>query len=380
MQFHQLCGLIVKGFAVYLGDDTIGFLHNANRITENRLTEYTEHPNSVASPRFHVAIELVEAIADYLNGSGHCADAFFLQQSFSFEEEGQNGYVSMKLFSDLFDAAARYVEDDYLGLKVGSNFLAKHWGRLGYLVMAGENGLEAVQYLQRFASIVTNGIELHWHTEGDGFRCEFALLEAKVSRHVLDYLVSSSYAMSKATSENQVRYNQLDFCHDGGPKPEVYSELFACPCQFNQPRNQILLDLAFLQQLSAFRDPRLKTILEAHAQQVLQDLSSGDEWLSQVQSAILAALPDGTPSMKRVADQFGQNERSFQRTLAKHNVNFQELVDELRKRLALEYIKNDYNFLDIAMMLGYSEQSAFHRAFKRWTGQTPSKYRRNPDA
>ena len=109
---------------------------------------------------------------------------------------------------------------------------------------------------------------------------------------------------------------------------------------------------------------------------MLQDLSSGDEWLQQVQAVILDCFPNGAPSLKQVSEHFAQNERTFQRALAKNGVNFQEMVDELRKAMAMQYIKNDYNFLDIAMMLGYSEQSAFHRAFKRWTGLTPSKFRR----
>ena len=64
-----------------------------------------------------------------------------------------------------------------------------------------------------------------------------------------------------------------------------------------------------------------------------------------------------------------------QRTLARLGFNYQDMVDELRMNLALEYLRNDYNFIDIAMMLGYSEQSAFHRAFLRWTGVTPRRFR-----
>lgn len=340
------------------------------------MAEYTEHPIEMTTPRFHVAIELVEAIADYLNACQCSSDAFFKAQGYCVEQDGHNGYISLERFSSLFDAAADYVGDAYLGLKVGANFLAKHWGRLGYLVMAGENGLEGVQYLQRFAAIVTNGLQFEWLAQGDRFYCHFSILEAPISRHVIDYFVASSYALSQATSENQLRYNQLDFVHDGGPDPQTYAIHFSCPCRFGQDQNRIVLDLFFLQQLSAFRDPKLKAILEAHAQQVLNDLSSGDQWLKQVQTAVLQALPDGVPSIKNLSEQFGQSERSFQKALASQGINFQEMVDDLRKRLALEYIKNDYNFLDIAMMLGYSEQSAFHRAFKRWTGQTPSRYRR----
>lgn len=327
-------------------------------------------------PRYHVAVELVEAIAEYIDSLNLSAAEFYRQQGFSVDEEGQNGYVSLQRFSHLFDAAADFTGEHYIGLKVGQNFLAKHWGRLGYLIMAGENGLEGVQFIQRFAAIVTNGIELNWLVEGKTLSCEFDLLEKPISRHALDYLVSSSFSLAQVTSGNQMQYEQISFSHDGGPAPEEYQRLFGCQCQFNASNNVIVVDMARLTQLSALRDPRLKKILEEHAQQVLQDLSSGDEWLQQVQAVILDCFPNGAPSLKQVSEHFAQNERTFQRALAKNGVNFQEMVDELRKAMAMQYIKNDYNFLDIAMMLGYSEQSAFHRAFKRWTGLTPSKFRR----
>ncbi len=339
------------------------------------MTEYTEHSNKVATPRYHVAVELVEAIAEYLEAQGLSVPEFYRQQNFSVDEEGQNGYVSLQRFSELFEAAAQFSSEPYIGLKVGENFLAKHWGRLGYLIMAGENGMEGVQYIQRFAAIVTNGIELQWRMEEQSLICDFCLLEP-VCRHVLDYLVSSSYSLSQMTSDNDMQYERISFTHDGGPDIEVYQKLFSCPCEFNQPHNKIEVSLERLQQLSTYRDPRLKQILEEHASQVLQDLSSGDEWLQQVQAWVIELLPNGTPALKQVCEHFGQNERTFQRALSKNGITFQELIDELRQRLAMEYIKNDYNFLDVAMMLGYSEQSAFHRAFKRWTGQTPSQYRR----
>lgn len=331
----------------------------------------------MTTPRLHIAIELIEAIGEYLDSVGRSSEQFYAQQGFSADDEQNNGYVEFELFSSMFEAAAEYADDPYIGLKVGENFLARHWGRLGYLIMAGENGMEGIQYIQRFATIVTNALEMKWITDSKTLTCEFSLLGRAVSRHVVDYFVSSSLSLSRATSNDQTHYLSVHFQHDGGPTPPFYDTFLQSKCYFHQPSNQITVDLEGLRKVSAFRDPRLKKILEEHADQVLESLAASDELVEQVRRYIVEELPHGAPSLKQTCEFLAQNERSFQRALAKQGINYQEMVDDLRMRMAMEYIRNDYNFLDIAMMLGYSEQSAFHRAFKRWTGMPPSRYRRH---
>jgi AraC-like DNA-binding protein len=325
---------------------------------------------------YHIAIELIEAIGEYIKSRGHDADAFFAAQGVALDNEDNEGFVEFREFSRLFDAAEVFTGERCIGLQVGANFLTRHWGRLGYLIMAGENGLEGVQYIQRFARIVTNGLEMQWNWNNNLLDCQFILLEADCSHHVADYFVASSLALAKATNSERFGFQEVHFQHDSFGLEADYEKALGCKCVFNATQNRILVDIASLSRESQFRDPRLKRILEEHAQQVLQNLESGDELLARVRKFVLGELPNGVPSLKSVCDLVGQNERTFQRTLAKMGLSFQDLVDELRMNLALEYIRNDYNFLDIAMMLGYSEQSAFHRAFKRWTGMPPSRYKK----
>jgi len=346
----------------------------AEIVQQNRSKIKTQ--TKMTTTRLHIAVELIEAIGEYLDGCGLSATEFYHQQGYNPDDDQHNGYVDFQRFSQLFDAAAAFSGDDYIGLKVGENFLARHWGRLGYLIMAGENGLEGIQFIQRFASIVTNALQMQWQMDSTTLSCEFSLLEPVVSRHVIDYFVSSSLSLSRATSQNQASYLSVHFQHDGGPQPAFYDHFLQTQCFFNQSCNRITVALDSLRQLSVLRDPRLKQILEEHADQVLQSLAAGDELVQAVHRYIVDNLAHGAPTLKQTCEFLGQNERSLQRALAKQGINFQDMVDDLRRRMALEYMRNDYNFLDIAMMLGYSEQSALHRAFKRWTGMPPSRYRR----
>jgi AraC-like DNA-binding protein len=101
-----------------------------------------------------------------------------------------------------------------------------------------------------------------------------------------------------------------------------------------------------------------------------------DGELSSVRRAIAESLRDGEPSLSRVAKKLAMSPRSLQRQLQEYGMKFKKIVNDTRRQSAQIYLKDRKNSLtEIAFLLGYSEASAFNRAFKRWTGLTPSGYR-----
>lgn len=110
---------------------------------------------------------------------------------------------------------------------------------------------------------------------------------------------------------------------------------------------------------------------------ILIDIKQGDI-VQQVKSIIFDHLPDGPVTDKLVASELNLSERSLQRRLKEHQTTFRFLLDSVREMLAKQYIKNPLNRMsDIAFLLGFSEQSAFSRAFKKWTGKSPVEYRKS---
>jgi AraC-like DNA-binding protein len=101
------------------------------------------------------------------------------------------------------------------------------------------------------------------------------------------------------------------------------------------------------------------------------------EFLESARNIVLELLKEGAPQLSRLADAFGLRPRTLERRLRKAGIDFTKLVDETRRRLAIELLRDPQNKLtDIALRLGYSEVSAFNRAFKRWTHSTPRSFRR----
>jgi AraC-like DNA-binding protein len=99
--------------------------------------------------------------------------------------------------------------------------------------------------------------------------------------------------------------------------------------------------------------------------------------LQSVRKAVTESLKDGKPNLTQVAKKLGLGPRSLQRKLKRYGMDFKEIVVETRSRLALAYLQDSKHTLtEIALLLGYSEVSAFNRAFKRWTDTSPLDYRR----
>jgi AraC-like DNA-binding protein len=109
---------------------------------------------------------------------------------------------------------------------------------------------------------------------------------------------------------------------------------------------------------------------------MLAVINQEHRYTRQVVQAITNQLKGELPSIDAIAHILAMSVRQLQRELQAEGTSFQKLLDETRKQLALRYLKHPHTPIhDVAFMLGFSEPSAFHRAFKRWTGQTPRTYR-----
>lgn len=325
---------------------------------------------------YTVAIELLEAVVEYLEAQGVTLDELWTRYDTSLENLQDQQFVPFELFSDAFELGAASTRDASIGLHVGENVSARHWGQLGYLILSGEDGFEGINYIQRFARLITNAMESSFAMEGNHLACYFRMFPEHYSRHTCEFFISAIFSLGKFMSEGRFAFKEIHFTYPLQSHVEHYEKVLGCRCLFNQPDNKILVERKRLAFTSTFRDPRLKKVLEQHAVSVLQHLGSGNDLVRDITGYVMDALPNGAPSLKQVCEHFSMSERSLQRSLARHSLSYQELVDQLRSDLAKTYIDNDYNFLDIALLLGYSEQSAFHRAFKRWTGLPPAKYKK----
>jgi AraC-like DNA-binding protein len=124
-------------------------------------------------------------------------------------------------------------------------------------------------------------------------------------------------------------------------------------------------------------DEHLYPVLKRYLDRVLAEMPREDDLLASIRRAVGESLRDGDPNLAQVARKIAMGQRTLQRRLREQGVDFKWLVDDTRRRFSLNYLRERKHTLsEIACLLGYSEVSALNRAFRRWTGSTPSDYRR----
>ncbi|WP_297733406.1 AraC family transcriptional regulator [uncultured Maricaulis sp.] len=163
------------------------------------------------------------------------------------------------------------------------------------------------------------------------------------------------------------------------PKPE-HSELmervWACPIHWGCATNRLQLSSWVAEHRVRLQPAYAFGVLTAHADQLLEYMRASKTTRARLEALILPRLHTGTVSIAWAADQLGETRQSIYRALKAEGTTFERVLDELRQRLALEYLRGrKVSIAETAYLLGFAEASPFTRAFKRWTGVTPSAYR-----
>jgi AraC-like DNA-binding protein len=146
---------------------------------------------------------------------------------------------------------------------------------------------------------------------------------------------------------------------------------------FGCETNALVIELGFADREVPAADQQLYQIMKQYLDQVLSEMPREDSLLGSIRKAIAESMRDGDPKLARVAKKMAMGPRTLQRRLKEYGFDFKKLVEDTRQRFAVSYLKDRKNSLtEVAFLLGYSEVSAFNRAFKRWTHSTPLDYQR----
>ena len=168
----------------------------------------------------------------------------------------------------------------------------------------------------------------------------------------------------------------IEFQHKAPADISEHQRLFRCPVRFNVMSNRLTFASSFLSLPIARADASLCALLDRHAEELLAKYPPHDSLIDHVRSIIADEFRGGDPSLERVADQLSLTPRTLQRKLHEHNTSHAEILDQMRRQLAMRYLReHEMAICEVAYLLGFSESSSFHRAFKRWTGVTPKDFR-----
>jgi AraC-like DNA-binding protein len=272
----------------------------------------------------------------------------------------------------LYEAAARESGDDSFGLHLGTTYAFASVGPLVYAVLNAPTVGVAVENLARYGRAFVPGSAITLERDGTQVLLSYALDVSDFEtcrQHVEGAAMVNLRVLRRLIgAEWQPRY--VRFGHAEPADTSEHRRLLGLPMRFRQPVAMALVfDANVLDRAVPDADRRLLPIVERHLQELLAQQPS---MLDDVRHAIAEALCDGAPTIRVVAKRLGTSVRTLQRRLGAEGGVFTTLVEDVRRDVAMRYLADGKaNLTDIAFLTGYSELSAFGRAFRRWTGSTP---------
>ena len=302
-------------------------------------------------------------------------------------EQLLNPTLSLNLdqYCAVFEEAALQTRDDNFGLRYGCQFKPDGLGLLGYVGMCSDTLGDALRNVVKMFPIHQQGSLLCLEEQGEWCRLDYQVQYGAILRKRQD----AELSLGMFNNLMRVALGQKwapDRVHFEHPQPEAWHEhckAFDAPVFFDQPRNSLVFRRSLLNQPMPGRDPRLLAIvlesmnlLARSGREQLDHAGSNTGIVHDVQAQIRLQLRNGEPNLEWACEHLQLTSWTLQRRLGDHGLTFTQLVDNVRRELAQHYLSQaNLPISELALLLGYSEASAFSRAFRRWFGVSPRQWR-----
>ncbi len=294
--------------------------------------------------------------------------------------EDVDGRVPARTMVPLWNEVPELVGDPDFGLHLGAGLAAHGPSLLFHLVRSSRTLGEGLLRLHASWRVMNDVHPAEYNVEGSHgvLRMRTKHTAIPSPRHATEMAFAWIVEVSRrVTGNDAIAPVSMKFEHAAPPSTSEHQRIFACPVSFDAPDTELVFDRTVLDHPTAAYDPELVAILDRHLQALDKKLPPKGEVIALVRSEAMKLLATGDATIDRIAQLTKQSPRSLQRKLAEEGATFQGVVDDLKRELALEYLKErTHSIAEIALLLGFSDQSTFHRAFVRWTGRTPGDVRR----
>jgi len=255
-------------------------------------------------------------------------------------------------------------------------------GILGYILLNCRTLVEMLHATVQYSPLLT---DLRMQLTEKRKHFELELLSSNPDACDLDhnplirYRVESTFAWTVTIFrcfKRELRPDTVFFKHSRPGYEKAYRHVFQTSLHFNQPTNKMLFFRKDLEERWNHSNPYLLKLYRQHAEKLLAALRPPKSFEQRIETIISGNLARNVVNLDMVADQLQVNRWKLARLLREHQTSFQEIQDGVRLNLARMYLKDTaFQIGDIHELLGYSEASAFTRAFKRWTGISPRDFR-----
>lgn len=298
------------------------------------------------------------------------------------QQELDNSDLRIRLdrLLEMWHKAIDYTDNPLLGLETGCATTYAQYGIIGHMAIASDTLVQALELGLAYEHIINSSFNTRLiHTEDsiiNRLECHHVDPQPLAPLVECDFASLMYFARSLVSNAEQANVypQEIHFKHRPLGPIERYEALLHCPVYFEQPYNQMLISPDVLSMRTMTADSGLLALILKRMESLDESLRSGQNALAeQIRRYMTEQLPSGLPNANETAAHFAISTSTLKRRLTQEGTSFLGIATQVKKEVAIALLEEATPIAEIALLLGFSETSAFTRAFKKWTGTAPSK-------
>lgn len=296
--------------------------------------------------------------------------------------EDPEARLPLALAYDLWREMGRRIGEPHYGLRLAVEYdLLRTFDVVGYVIASARTVREAFAATIRYQRLLFGFQPLSLTVDGGVAR--FITIPPPVSAghpppdDVEDFSLAVALVQLRRFTGREVVPRSVRLRHPAPRDTRAYRRVFGVDPELGAEVNELTFDAGLLSSPTRGADPALHRVVARYADELLARAPPSHRFVDEARRQVLQSLRLGAPAAPSIARSLGLSTRSLVRRIADEGTSLSAIVDEVRRDLALAQLRQtDRKTIDIAFMLGFSDVSAFYRAFRRWTGTTPAGFRR----
>lgn len=268
--------------------------------------------------------------------------------------------------------------DGSVGLDFGAAININQFGMLGYAILSCKDLRSALALGMQYHSLVNPAFTFDISHFDDRFEVCFTshIPFENIYRMACEVFIVSFCCLSRfLTGRPDIQPLEVHLNHPEPAYSAKYLEYFECPVLFDQPRTQLVIQPELLDLPLMMADQATAAMAEKQCAEILSRMGPKEGLIAKVRRIMLSD-PGNFPSVEELAKDLATSTRTLSRSLQDLGTSYQKLLDEVRKEMAIEYLRNSsLPIEEVAQLVGYNDPSNFRKAFRRWTQNVPSYYR-----
>jgi AraC-like DNA-binding protein len=320
----------------------------------------------------------VRGIADLLTAEG--LDARALCEAAGIDYAGLDvpgARLPTEQISRLWELAAERSGNPAIGLAQARVVKPANFDVVGYAMMSCSTLLVGFERLLRYLRILSDGVTVDTAQANGGYRVAIEVLGGgrAVPRQRVEFILVTLLAFCRWITGRDLVLLEVELAYPEPAEVQPYRAAFECPLRFHAPRSSLLFRLDDVTAPLPTSNPLLAKLHDQFAGEYLAHFDHA-QVSYRAREVIIKLLPDGEPRRDEIARALCMSERTLQRRLEEEATSFHQLLDDTRRELAEQYLgRLHLSIAQAAYLLGFTDQSSFSRACKRWFELSPGQYR-----